>query len=315
MRAVTIVDGDLHWSEHPEPSARPGELLVAVAAAGLNGADMLQRRGHYPAPPGWPQDIPGMEFAGDGRCPSATVPTASRRGPGDGHLRRRWPGRAGGGPGVDPADRARRVRPGGRAGGFPEVFSTAYDALFTQAELDEGERVLISGAAGGVGTAGVQLAAAAGAHVVATVRVADRHDAVRALGAHEVIRPDEIGAAAPTTSPSSWSGRRGSRPCSPPGHRGPRRGDRCRGRGQVEVNLLALMGRRARIGGSTLRSRTVEEKTGVARLVESRVVPLLGTGAVTVPVAATFPMAQATDAYDMFRAGGKLGKIVLVNEE
>jgi NADPH:quinone reductase-like Zn-dependent oxidoreductase len=64
MRAVTIVDEELHWSEHPDPTAGAGEVVVSVRAAGLNGADMLQRRGLYPAPPGWPQDIPGMEFSG-----------------------------------------------------------------------------------------------------------------------------------------------------------------------------------------------------------------------------------------------------------
>jgi NADPH:quinone reductase-like Zn-dependent oxidoreductase len=83
---------------------------------------------------------------------------------------------------------------------------------------------------------------------------------------------------------------------------------------KAEVNLLALMGARARIGGSTLRGRTVEEKTEVAWLVESRSVHLLGTGAVTVPVAATVPMAEAAAAYDLFGAGGKFGKIILVNE-
>jgi NADPH:quinone reductase-like Zn-dependent oxidoreductase len=83
---------------------------------------------------------------------------------------------------------------------------------------------------------------------------------------------------------------------------------------KAEINLLALMGTRATIGGSTLRSRSVEEKAEVAWLVESRGVHLLGTGAVTVPVAATFPMAEATAAYERFAAGGKLGKIILVND-
>jgi NADPH:quinone reductase-like Zn-dependent oxidoreductase len=82
---------------------------------------------------------------------------------------------------------------------------------------------------------------------------------------------------------------------------------------KAEVNLLALMGTRAIIGGSTLRSRTEEEKAEVAHLVESRSVHLLGSGAVTVPVAATFPMAEATAAYDRFAAGGKFGKVILVN--
>ena len=82
---------------------------------------------------------------------------------------------------------------------------------------------------------------------------------------------------------------------------------------KAEVNLLAVMGARATIGGSTLRARSTEEKAGVAWLVESRAVHLLRDGAVTVPVADTFPMPDATDAYERFAAGGKLGKIILVN--
>ena len=98
--------------------------------------------------------------------------------------------------------------PWAQAGGFPEVFATAYDALFTQAGLAMGERVLVWGAAGGVGTAGVQLAAATGAVVVATVRDRARRDAVAALGAATVIAPGDEARTAPMTSCSSWSVRR-----------------------------------------------------------------------------------------------------------
>jgi NADPH:quinone reductase-like Zn-dependent oxidoreductase len=314
MRAVTIVDGELHWSEHPDPTPGPGEVVVAVTAAGLNGADMLQRRGHYPAPPGWPQDIPGMEFAGN---VLSTGDGAHRFAAGD-----RVMGICGGGGQAEqvavPESTLLTVPEGCdlvACGGFPEVFSTAQDALFTQAELCEDDTVLISGAAGGVGTAAVQLAAVAGAHVVATVRNPDHHDAVRALGAHEVIRPDEIGDGGPYDVSLELVGAPGVEAVL--AHLAPGARVVVIGVGagaKAEINLLALMGARARIGGSTLRARSVEEKAEVAWLVESRAVHLLGTGAVRVPVAATYPMSEATAAYDAFTAGGKCGKIILVNE-
>ena len=201
------------------------------------------------------------------------------------------------------------------AGGFPEAFSTAQDALFSQAELCEDDAVLISGAAGGVGTAAVQLAAVAGARVVATVRNPDHHDAVRALGAHEVVLPGEIGDSGPYDVSLELVGAAGVEAVLP--HLAPCARVVVIGVGsgaKAQINLLALMGSRARIGGSTLRSRTVEEKAEVAWLVESRAVHLLATGAVTVPVAATFPMSEASAAYDRFAAGGKFGKIILVND-
>ncbi len=314
MRAVTIVEGELHWSEHPDPVPGAGEVVVAVAAAGLNGADMMQRRGHYPAPPGWPRDIPGLEFSG---TVLSTGEGSNRFAPGA-----RVMGICGGGGQAEQvavAESNLLTVPDGcdlvPAGGFPEVFSTAQDALFTQAELCEGDTVLISGAAGGVGTAAVQLAAVAGARVVATVRNADHHEAVRALGAQEVIQPDEVGAFGPYDISLELVGAPGVEAVLP--HLAAHARVVVIGVGAgatAQVNLLALMGTRSRIGGSTLRSRSVEEKTDVAWLVESRAVHLLGTGAVTVPVAATFPMSEPTAAYDRFTAGGKLGKIILVNE-
>jgi len=315
MRAVTIVEGELHWQEHPDPTPGPGEVVVAVAAAGLNGADMLQRKGLYPAPPGSPVDIPGMEFSG-------TI-LAHGEGAARFPVGTRVMSICGGGAqaeqvvvheslllpvphSVDLVD----------AGGFPEVFSTAQDALFTQADCNESDTVLISGAAGGVGTAAVQLAACAGARVIATVRNTDLHDQVRELGAHEVITPDRIAEFAPYHVSLELVGAAGVEAVLPHLATGARvvvigvGGSGAR----AEINLLALMGARATIGGSTLRARSTEEKAGVAWLVEARAVRLLGEGAMRVPVAATFPMAEATAAYDRFTAGGKLGKIILVNE-
>src|SRR4051794_41746557 len=169
MKAVTIKDeGELAVADHPDPEPAKGEVLVAVRAAGLNGADMLQRRGGYPAPPGSPPDIPGLELAGE---VVATGPYVTAFNVGD-----RVMAVVGGGGQAELAivhERCAIAVPDAmtwaEAGGFPEVFTTAHDALFTQCGLAMGERVLVHGAAGGVGMAGVQLAASTGASVVATV--------------------------------------------------------------------------------------------------------------------------------------------------
>jgi NADPH:quinone reductase-like Zn-dependent oxidoreductase len=313
MRAVTIIDGELRWDEHPDPVPGPGEVVVGVAAAGINGADLLQRKGFYPAPPGSPPDIPGLEFSG---TVLANGDGAARFAVGD-----RVMAICGGGGQAEqvvvPESHLLPVPDGidlVHAGGFPEAYSTAQDALFTQAELSEGHAVLISGAAGGVGTAAVQLAAVAGARVVATVRNPAHHDAVRALGADTVILPDEVADHGPYDVSLELVGAPGVEAVLPHLATGARIVVIGVGAGaKAQVNLLAVMGARATIGGSTLRARSTEEKAGVAWLVDARAVRLLGEGAVTVPVADTFPMAAAADAYERFAAGGKLGKIILVN--
>jgi NADPH2:quinone reductase len=313
MRAVTIVEGELHWSEHPDPTPGPGQVVVAVTAAGVNGADMLQRKGFYPAPPGSPADIPGLEFSG-------TVLVN-----GDGSRRFAVGDRVmaicGGGGQAEQVvvpESALLPVPEGidlvHAGGFPEVFSTAQDALFTQARLGGGDRVLISGAAGGVGTAAVQLARSAGAHVVATVRNQAFHGEVAALGADQVILPDQVADCGPYDVSLELIGGSGVETVLPHLALGARIVVIGVGGGaRAEVDLLSLMGARATIGGSTLRGRSTEDKAAVARLVEGLALGLLAEREVTVPVAATFPMDEATAAYGRFAAGGKLGKIILVN--
>jgi len=313
VHAVTLVDGDLRWLEHPDPQPGPAEVLVSVAAAGINAADLLQRRGLYPAPAGWPADIPGMEFAGQVVDPGSGT---GRFSAGD-----RVMGIAGGGGQAElivvPEATLLPVPDGvpwDQAGGFPEAFCTAHDALFTQARLRAGERVLISGAAGGVGTAAVQLARAAGAHVVASVRSVAGHAAVTGLGADEVIEPDRVSGYGPYDVSLELVGAPGVAAVLPALAVGGRIVVIGVGAGAtVELNLLALMGSRATIGGSTLRARSVEEKAAVTRAVEEHVVPLLARGEVAVPVADRVPMSRAPEAYERFASGGKFGKIVLVN--
>jgi len=310
MRAVTIDDGALAIADRPDLEPGPGEILVAVRAAGINGADILQRKGGYPAPPGSPADIPGLELAGE---VVACGPNAERFAVGD-----RVMAIVGGGGQAELAvlhERAAMPVPDGvdwpQAGGLAEVFVTAHDAIFGQAGLRPGERLLVHGGAGGVGTAAVQLGRAAGARVTATVRNESLRSEVAKLGA-ETIDPEGFEDHGPFDVVLELIGA--------PNIAGNLKALATGGRVVVigvgagfkaEVNLLAVMGKRATIGGSTLRARPLEQKALAMRRVETEVLPLFESGALTVPVAATFALDEAEAAYERFTAGGKLGKIVL----
>ena len=311
MRAATIRDGEVLVEEHPDPEPGAGQVLVRVRAAGLNGGDMMQRRGLYPAPPGWPADIPGMELAGEVAGVGAGV---ERFGEGD-----RVMGIVGGGAQAELAlayERELMPVPDAldwpAAGGLPEVFTTAHDALFTQAGLRPGERLLVHGGAGGVGTAAVQLGRATGARVTATVRREELRDAVARLGAEAIacegfadhgpfdVILELVGA--PNMPENLNALATGGRICVIGVSAG----------AKTELNLLALMGKRARIHGSTLRARPPEEKALAARRLEHEALPLFESGALSVPVAEALSLEDVSVAYERFAAGGKLGKIVLI---
>ncbi len=310
MRATTIREQEIVVEEHPDPVPGAGEVLVRVHAAGLNGADMMQRRGLYPAPPGSPQDIPGMELAGE---VVALGPGATRFAEGE-----RVMAIVGGGAQAELAVvNERQLMPvptsldWPAAGGLPEVFTTAHDAIFVQAGLRPGERLLVHGGAGGVGVAAIQLGRAAGARVTATVRNEELREQVGALGA-EAIAPEDFAQHGPFDVVLELVGA----PNMPENLNALQTGGRIVVIGvsagvKTELNLLALMGKRARIHGSTLRSRPLEEKGITARLLEREVLPLFDSGALRVPIAATFPLEEAAAAYERFAEGGKLGKIVL----
>jgi NADPH:quinone reductase-like Zn-dependent oxidoreductase len=314
MHAVTIVDdGKVAWREQPDPVPGTGELLVAVRAAGVCRGDLMQAQGLYPPPPGTTApDLPGLELAGE---VVATGPGCRRFGVGD-RVMAVVTGAGQAELAVVPELVAVPVPDVGwaQAGGFPENYTTAHDALFSQCGLGMGERVCVHGAAGGVGTAAVELAVAAGCEVVATVRNEASRPGVAALGA-TVVAPDAFVDHGPFDVVLELVGA--------PNMDGNLRALATGGRIAVigvgagfraELNLLALMGTRGRIHGSTLRARPLEDKAAAARAVERHVVPLLARGAVTVPIAATVPMADPAAAYERFAAGGKLGKIVLVTD-
>lgn len=312
MRALTIQDGSLVVEERPDPEPGRAEVLVRVRGAGINGADMLQRAGAYPAPPGSPPDIPGLELAGE---VSALGPGARRFGEGD-----RVMALVGGGGQAELAvvhERAAMPVPQNldwpQAGGLPEVFTTAHDAIFTQAGLRPGERLLVHGAAGGVGTAAVQLGRAMGARVTATVRREEHRAEVKKLGGN-AISPEGFGDSGPYDVILELVGASnlaenldslalgGRIAVIGVGGTGP----------VAEINLVAVMQKRARIHGSTLRARPLEEKAICARRVEKEVLPGFEDGTLTVPVADTYPLEDAEAAYERFAAGGKLGKVVLL---
>ena len=285
--------------------------MISVRAAGLNPADALQRRGFYPAPPGSPPDVPGLEAAGE---VVALGPGTSRFAIGD-----RVMALVGGGGQAEllavhescvlkVPDRLGWAE----AGGFCEVFITAHDALFTQAALGLGETVCIHAAAGGVGTAAVQLARVAGAQVVATVRGPHRRSAVEALGADLVVEVDGFGAHGPfdvvletlgavNLAEDLTSLASGGRIVVIGVSRG----------GRAEADLLALMAVRGRILGSTLRARPLEGRAAAVQAVGRHVLPLLAEGRIEVPVAATFDVGDIDAAYEHLAMSGKLGKVVV----
>jgi putative PIG3 family NAD(P)H quinone oxidoreductase len=310
MRAVTIRDEELSVQDHPDPEPGAGEVLVKVRAAGLNGADMMQRKGVYPAPPGSPPDIPGLELAGE---VAARGPGAERFEEGD----RVMSIVGGGGQAELCVVHERLLMPvperldWPRAGGLPEVFFTAHDAVFTQAGLKPGERLLVHGGAGGVGTAAIQLGSAAGARVTATVRREEARPEVEALGA-TAIAPEGFEETGPYDVILELVGA--------PNLEGNLKAVNTLGRivvigigagAKAELNLRALMMKRATLRASTMRARPLEEKAIATRAVEQQVLPLFEAGEIDVPVAETYPLEEAVAAYDRFAEGGKLGKIVL----
>lgn len=322
MRAVVITRPggpevlEVHDVEMPEPVA--DYVRVRIHAAGLNRADLLQRAGGYPAPPGSPANIPGLEFAGE---VDAVGPLVRMWKPGQ-----RVMGLAGGGGQaeyivihegllVEIPENLDYVQ----AAGIPEVFITAYDALFTQGRVEMGERVLIHSAGSGVGTAAIQLAHVAGAITFGTSRsphklkrakslgldvgLSDQNFAMEisrltdSAGVHVVI--DLVGApylAQNLDALALW---------------GRLVVISIMGGAQANLNLGLIMSKRLSIRGSTLRTRTLEEKLEATRRFAKHVLPLLANGKVKPIIEQVFPLEGIIKAHVAMGENRNFGKLIV----
>ena len=306
-------------AERPQPVCGPGDVLIKVAAAGVNYPDVMQRKGWYPPPPGAP-DILGLEVAGSVVAVGEDVQTW-RVGDAVCALV------AGGGYAeycVAPAPQCLPIPKGMglvQAAALPETSFTVWTNLFQRGRLMTGETVLVHGGTSGIGTMAIQMARARGAHVLATAGTAAKCEACLALGAERAFNyreTDFVQAARDATG-----GRGVDVVLDIVG------GDYM----QRNVDVLALDGRLVLVGqlrgtksqlnttplflkrltitASTLRARSVAEKGALANDVREQVWPLLESGKVRVLIHATFPLRAAAEAHRMMESSGHIGKIVL----
>jgi putative PIG3 family NAD(P)H quinone oxidoreductase len=318
MTAIAIGGGKgaadaLHPVQVPRPVPAAGQVLIRVRAAGVNRPDLLQRQGLYPPPPGAPDTL-GLEVAGE------IVQGGGRWQPGD----RVCALLGGGGYAQYVAVDARHVLPVPdgwdfiQAAALPETAFTVFANLFEHGQLKAGERLLLHGATSGIGVMAIQMAKAAGAQVLATARAADKAAQARSLGADVAVDTscesfveaaraaggvdvalDMVGASvfADTLSVLNLRGRIVYIAAL--------------GGGMLEVPVFDIMRRQAVLTGSTLRTRSADEKARLAAQVEQRVWPWIATGQVRAVVDRRFPLEQAGQAHAYLEAGHHLGKVVL----
>jgi NADPH:quinone reductase len=327
VRAITIVDGRLEVAERPRPEPEPDGVVVQVHGAGLNRADLLQRAGRYPPPPGVPADIPGMEFAG---VVSAIGRDVTERAVGD-----RVFGITGGGAQAEyvaiPAVHCAVVPEHldlVAMGGVPEVFVTAHDAMVTQAHVAAGEWVLVHAVGSGVGTAALQLAHELGAHVVGTARTADKLERCRALGLDAGLQPTLTAEGALDVDALAWAIVEATgggahvtldlvggdyvvadvNAATPKGRIvliGTIAG------GRATVPIMGILGKRLTVMGTVLRGRDVAEKAAAMDAFVRDVVPMLADGRVAPIVEQTFALDRANDAYALLESDATFGKVIL----
>ncbi|MFI7547837.1 NAD(P)H-quinone oxidoreductase [Actinoplanes sp. NPDC049599] len=323
MHAITIDQPGgpeaLVWAEVPDPAAGPGEVVVQVTAAAVNRADVMQRQGHYPSPPGAPP-YPGLECSG--------VITALGEGVTGHHVGERVCALlAGGGYAEQVAVPAGQLLPIPQqmsvqeAAALPEVACTVWSNVVDIARLRKGETLLVHGGGGGIGTFAIQLGKALGATVVVTAREA-KHAQLRALGADLTIDYTAADFVAETRSFTDGRGvdvildiigakylDRNVAALAPDGRiaviglQGGRRG---------EFDLGALMAKRGSVSATTLRARPVADKARIVKGVRERVWPLVDAGAIRPIIDRTIPMAEAPAAHRLMESSDHLGKILLL---
>jgi NADPH2:quinone reductase len=329
MRAVVITShggvggiGVMEVESPPAPAA--DRVRVRVHAAGLNHADILQRRGSYPAPPGYPQNIPGLEFAGEVEAIGDAV--------GAWKIGDRVFGIIAGGAQAElvvvPESNLARVPTQlswDEAGAMPEVFITAHDALFTRAGLQMGDRVLVHAVASGVGTAAVQLAHAVGATVYGTSRNADKLNRMRELklGMDESVAVGDAPAKF-VEAVQKWTNGAGVDVILDlvGGSYFPPSLEALSIRGRIisvgttagaksEIDLDLLKRKRAAIIGTMLRTRSIEEKADATRRFAAAVLPLVSRGWIRPVIDRVYPIDQVRDAHERLESNPSFGKIVL----
>jgi NADPH2:quinone reductase len=309
----------LRLAERPTPLPGPGEVLVRVAAAGVNRPDVVQRQGHYPPPPG-ASDIPGLEIGGTvvslgegvgslnvGQqvCALVTGGGYAEYCPAAADLCLPLP------EGYDPL----------RGAALPETFFTVWHNLFHRARLQPGESLLVHGGTGGIGTAAIQMAKAFGARVFATAGNAEKCQACRALGADIAIdykAQDFVQVVAAETGGKGVNvildmvgGDYLSRNIQCLAVEGRHVSIAFQKGSKAEVNFLPVMVKRLTLTGSTLRPQAVAQKAAIARDLRAKVWPLLDAGRMAPIVFATFPLARAADAHRLMESSTHIGKIML----
>lgn len=305
--------------ERPMPTPGPHEVLIAVAAAGVNRPDVMQRQGRYTPPPGT-TDIPGLEVSG---TITALGPGVTRWAVGD----RVCALLAGGGYAeycVAPDVQCLRVPEGvslAEAAALPEVMFTVWSNVFERGRLAAGESILVHGGSSGIGTAAIQLAKAYGARVFATAGSAAKCAACEALGAERCINyreEDFVAVIRAVTADRGVdvvldmvAGDYMQRNIDVLAMDGRLVQIAQLGGYRATINTIPILQRRLTITGSTLRARPVEEKGRLAREVEQHVWPLIESGAVRVLIHETFPLAQASDAHARMEASTHIGKLIL----
>jgi NADPH:quinone reductase len=306
--------------ERPRPVPGSEEVLIKVAAAGVNRPDVMQRRGKYPPPPG-ASDIPGLEVAGTVEAIGQDV-TGWREGDAVCALV------SGGGYAeycVAPVPQCLPVPRGFDmtvAAAIPETFFTVWTNVFERGRLAAGESILIHGGSSGIGTAAIQLARAHGARVFATAGSAVKCAACERIGAERAINYRETDFVAAVRE---LTGGRGVDVVLDMvgGDYFPRNIEALAMEGRLveiatlhgakaEINIMTIMQRRLTITGSTLRARSVAEKGAVAAAVYEHVWPLLESGAVKPIIHATYPLQHAAEAHRVMEAGEHIGKLVLL---
>lgn len=301
----------LVWGEAPDPVAGPGEVLVRVRATAVNRADLLQAEGKYPPPPG-ASEILGLEAAGEVEGTGEKVFFLL---PGGGYAEKV----------AVPAGMLMPVPSRlslAEAAAIPEAWFTAYLNLFHEGGLKAGERVLIHAAASGVGTAAIQLAKRAGCSVVATARSEKKCETLSALGADLVVDTsrqeflsrieakfgkesvdvvlDSVGG--PLFAPNIRSLRRGGRIVLIASMAGP----------GAEIDLRAVLSKRVKIIGSTLRSRPIEEKIALTGAFVRDVLPAFADGSLAPVIDCAYPLRNAAEAHRRMAANENVGKVVLL---